>query len=185
MNKKEKLVWVLLTLLVLVGLFYIFNEQFNIHTLVVYTEAEGFSGDVVDFSASFDEDMNSFALTGDGSIMNFSYASGKEVGIKANPKSGRYVVECLVDGSKQGIGEITLSGETNFSIPYLCQNKLDIVVTYFSEEQQGEGDNEKTGTYEEAENETIMNQTNITSNNDTIQNQSSVNETQEGNESIV
>ena len=133
-EKKSYLGFVLFILAfsaLLIGLGFFSNFTGN---AIIGFDSASFNGDVRDFEASYDSNLNSYALTGNNSEMLFNYGSIEKVMIKAEPKNGYYDLECFNGEDFSGFARISAGIVENFSIPFDCASNLSLKVVYFSGE---------------------------------------------------
>ncbi len=134
---------------------------------VVSLDAESFEGDVVDFRAGYDRDFESYALTGNGSLLYFNYSEGNFIRLKLKPQNGWYLVECFNNGYEQ-IALVREASDENYSIPDSCDGKLQIRISYFSESGEDLG-------IEESNNIGVQNETEIVNETtESIQNETEI-----------
>ncbi len=157
---------------------------------VIYSPNESFFiGDVKDFSDLFDEDLESFALTGDSSEIYLNYSFGNLINLRMDPGFGMYNISCFNGEAFEEFILIDEKVNKNFTIPNDCQDNLQIKIEFLVEYE----DNESVSNDELEVNETILNKTeqeanetiNGTISPETNETEQAINKTeQEANETI-
>jgi len=123
---------------------------------VIYSPNESFFiGDVKDFSDLFDEDLESFALTGDSSEIYLNYSFGNLINLRMDPGFGMYNISCFNGEAFEEFILIDEKVNKNFTIPNDCQDNLQIKIEFLVEYE----DNESVSNDELEVNETILNKT--------------------------